>query len=377
MKVFHIINGLGIGGAEKFLLRLSDELSDSFGVEQMIISLQPEKVNGLNLENKNVRIVYLNVRTNLQFLLSARIIRRLVTEFNPDVVQTWLYKSDMLSFFLKFLKIEAPVIWNIRCSNAPLSPQTRMLVKLCALLSKFVPTTIIMCGSKAKAVHIKYGYVLKKMVVINNGYRFASVCKLRSADVPLSLDERQCLLPVLIGAAGRFDKAKGYDILLHAFEKVIAKGRNAKLIIVGSNCTYDNPWLSKHIEQLGLRDRVELHGEVGDMSEFFKRLDIFCLSSISEGFPNVLCEAMGFGIPVVTTDAGEAEAIVGNTGFIVPIANETLLSNALLKMVDLPKDQRQDLGNRGALKVRRKFDIAKIGEEYFETYQRAQKNRNA
>lgn len=362
MRVCHIINGLGVGGAEKFLWRLADELSNTFRVEQLIISLQPRSEVGIFLDRDNIQVQYLNLNSISRLPGTGNTLKKAIDEFNPDIIQSWLYISDFSTCFYRLMNKDVPIIWNIRCSDIHLTKMNWLLVKICARLSQTVPKTVVVCGNKAKDVHIHYGYDPEKMLVINNGYYFPPLDEQRISDRPKTSTS------FIIGAAGRFDNAKDYGLLLRAFGNLVRSGRDTKLIIVGRDCTYENSQLTSVIQQQGIGDRVELRGQVSDMNSFFDELDLFCLSSVSEGFPNVVCEAMGAGVPAVVTDAGESSSIVGDCGIVVPRSDERKLTEALIAMTDKSRNSRKLLGIRGANRVRELFNLSKISQQYYELY---------
>jgi glycosyltransferase involved in cell wall biosynthesis len=95
-------------------------------------------------------------------------------------------------------------------------------------------------------------------------------------------------------------------------------------------------------------------------------MDFFCLSSRTEGFPNVLGEAMAVGCPSVTTDVGDAAMLLGDTGRVVPKEDPEQLAQVLLQMLQLPEHLRAELGKRASERVRAEFDIQRT-RRLFET----------
>lgn len=132
--------------------------------------------------------------------------------------------------------------------------------------------------------------------------------------------------PILL-TSGRFAKQKDYPALLRAFKKVREK-IDGTLIILGDGPERGN--IEKEIEELGIAEFVSLKGSVADPAVYYKQADLFVLTSRWEGFPNVLVEALSYGIPVVVTDSlGASREIVGpilplnvvEVGDIAQIAN--------------------------------------------------------
>jgi glycosyltransferase involved in cell wall biosynthesis len=108
-----------------------------------------------------------------------------------------------------------------------------------------------------------------------------------------------------------------------------------------------------------------------DVPYFLSAMDIFCLSSVSEAFPNVVVEAMAMGLPCVATRAGDAADILGNDEFIVPVSDPHALHGALSRMYELSLVARRLLGEKGATRVRAEYEIKQIKLKYDEVYAQA------
>jgi glycosyltransferase involved in cell wall biosynthesis len=112
-------------------------------------------------------------------------------------------------------------------------------------------------------------------------------------------------------------------------------------------------------------------GEQSNVPYYLSAMEIFCLSSMNEGFPNVVVEAMAMGLPCVVTRAGDAALILGNNGFVVPTKDPAALGDALLKMCELTRQERAALGEGGRRKVWAEYGIERIKHKYDEVYAEA------
>jgi hypothetical protein len=113
--------------------------------------------------------------------------------------------------------------------------------------------------------------------------------------------------PLHIGAAGRLTPEKGFLELIAAVEAMLEEGHDIRLSIAG-----DGPQrgaLEERIRASRHSSRLALVGFIDDMRTFYAELDLFCLSSLREGLPNVVLEAMAMSLPVVATTAGGAEHV--------------------------------------------------------------------
>jgi glycosyltransferase involved in cell wall biosynthesis len=171
---------------------------------------------------------------------------------------------------------------------------------------------------------------------------------------------------IRFGTAARLVPVKDHYTLLRAFAAVVLQVPHAELAIAG-----DGP-LRKELEaftkELNLSDRVTFTGALPDTPKFLSELDIFVLSSLSEGLPISLLEAMAAGLPVVSTRAGGVDevAIDGETAFLADPADAEDLAQAMIKMA-----KRSDLAEIGALgreKVKTQFRIEQSWAEYHKLF---------
>jgi glycosyltransferase involved in cell wall biosynthesis len=166
---------------------------------------------------------------------------------------------------------------------------------------------------------------------------------------------------------GRLIQSKHQDRLIEIFSRL--SQRDWKLLLVG----YDH-LKQKHterletlIKELGLEDRVLLLGKQAGIEDFYLRSSIFAFTSSSEGFPNVIGEAMSAGLPVVSYDcvAGPSEMIRdGHNGFLVPLFDDDLFGERLdLLMRD--EEKRREFGRQAIADIKA-FSISRIGNKYLD-----------
>jgi len=255
----------------------------------------------------------------------------LLRTVRPAIVQTWMYHADLIGGVLARLAGVKGVVWSIR---GPLNAQetstsTRLTARSCAVLSRYVPKRIVSCSVHAARVHQALGYEAGKFAIIPNGYPLDQLlpmpAKRRALRAEMGVSDH---LP-LLGMVARFDPYKDHSNLFHAL--ALLKRRNVAFscLLVGAGMDEANPFLNEMVQHAGVGDNVRLLGPRRDIPEVMNALDIHVLSSIDEAFPNVLAEAMACGTPCVTTDVGDANMIMGETGWSVPPGNPAALADAL------------------------------------------------
>lgn len=162
---------------------------------------------------------------------------------------------------------------------------------------------------------------------------------------------------LLISAVGRLSPEKGFDVLLHALAALGREGLDVGLVIAGEGRQKEE--LERLVEQLGLADRVRLLGYCPDPRAIYEASDVFALSSLREGLPNVVLEALAMETAVVATRiAGVPQAISdGDNGVLVEAGSAADLAAALTRVLrDEPLRRR--LAVSGRQTVQRRFSFA-------------------
>jgi glycosyltransferase involved in cell wall biosynthesis len=167
--------------------------------------------------------------------------------------------------------------------------------------------------------------------------------------------------PVLV-AVGSLHPQKDYPTLLRAFVRVRTE-RNIRLVILGEGS--ERKSLEALIEELGVVDDVQLLGFQKNPYTYMSRAAVFVLSSIYEGFPNVLLEALACGCPIISTDCpnGPAELLDrGRFGLLVPVGDDAAFAEAILRALEAPNN---------AIKLKRRaeeFSIDTIADRYLDIF---------
>jgi glycosyltransferase involved in cell wall biosynthesis len=166
----------------------------------------------------------------------------------------------------------------------------------------------------------------------------------------------------LVIAVGRLVKLKGFDMLIRAFAQ-LPREINARLIIIGDG--KERLALQTLIEQLGLQDRVKLLGLQENPWKYMAYADVFVLSSLTEGLPNVIGEALALGIPILATDCslGVREYLEdGKYGLLVPPGKSEALVQGIARLLSnelLRKELAQLVQKRAA-----QFDLSVTVQNY-------------
>jgi glycosyltransferase involved in cell wall biosynthesis len=243
-----------------------------------------------------------------------------------------MYHADLLGGVAARLLGIRPVLWGVRSLySGSVSWSARLASRLCALLSRTVPTTIVSCSARAASEHRIHGYAGNKLLVIPNGYD----CQELRPDAAAGRLVRSAwgTLPgqFLVGMVARWDPLKDHANLCEALERLMHRYEHVRCALVGPGMDAGNLVLRHLLERHGLRPKVVLAGARDDIRAIMNAFDLHVLSSLSEAFPNVVAEAMACGTPCVVTDVGAASEIVGEHGWCVPPGDPEALYGAMCK----------------------------------------------
>jgi glycosyltransferase involved in cell wall biosynthesis len=303
-----------------------------------------------------------------------RRVLRFLRRVKPDIVQTWLLDADMVGGVAAWMS-GIPVIWNIRgpisdCGWQPFlsSVRLRMLARVCAAMSGLVPRRIVSCSGTNVNRNLRR-YQQEKIRVIGNGVDL-DVFKpdpVARAEVraELGVDERT----PLIGMVARFHPVKDLATFLTAARQVIQTHPRVRFLLCGQGMDHENAALTSMIRTHGLERSVLRLGFREDVARVFAALDVHALSSRSEGFGNVLLEAMAAGVPCASTDVGESRVIVGDTGRIVPPHDPAAFAAAVRDLVDLPESEMDALRASARRRVAGQFTLQSTIDQYAELYE--------
>jgi len=374
ITVAHVIVGLDVGGAERFLLRLVGAHRDNPAYRHRVISLTTPGALAPRLEEMGVRVEALGMRTLLDAPRTGLRLRRILRRERPDVLQCWMYYADLLGGLAGRSLGMRRILWGIRNSHFE-SGGTRLkraVRKTCALCSHVLPERIVCVADSARAVHAAAGYDASRMQVIHNGYDPAELVfsqkdrdRLRR-QLGLGADD------IAVCSLGRYSAAKDHAGFIEAAGIAARSHPRLRFLMVGRGLEPGNAEVARRIGATGLAERFLLLGERRDVAACLSAADVFCLHSRTEGFPNVLGEAMCVGLPCVATDVGDARVLLGETGLLVPPGDPAALAAALRRMAGMDSCRRGRMGRLARQRVQAHFTLAHAVGKFEALYQAPQ-----
>ena len=353
--VMHVItNFAASGGAETMLARLLAATGDP----AVVVSLIDVSDRNLNLAARpDVDYHSLYARGAAQMPGAIMKLTGLMREQRPRAVLCWMYHAMVVGTLSARLAGAPPVFWTVRQAlddPRSLSRSTRLAVAGARMLSSRA-AGIVYNSARAKEQHEQYGYAAQYGTVIPNGV------------VVPEQAERAPRKARVFGIAARFHPQKDHLTFFRAAAQIAAQFPDARFVAAGHGLDERNSEVMALVAEAGLDpSRLKLLGELRDMEDFYSQIDVLVLSSRTEGFPNVVAEAMSHARPVVTTDVGDAALIVADTGKVVSPGDPDALSEAMADLARLTAEQVADLGQRARVRIKENYQVKHILDEYRE-----------
>jgi len=363
VRVLFLSTSMGMGGADQQLLSAAREML-ARGHEVFVISLTPLGPMGLEARSLGIPTESLDMARGIPDPRGLLRLARLVRAWRPDVLHSHMVHANLMARALRLL-VPVPVlvstIHNISEGGALLMAGYRVTNGLVDHM------TII---SEAAADRFVRDRIIprKLLSVIPNGvnadeFRNVPTGARESLRRSLGLDGEFAWL-----AVGRFEIAKDYPNMLHAFAKVREQEPRAVLLLVGrGSLQADTESLAAALD---LESAVRFLGVRRDVPEILSAADGYLMSSAWEGMPMVLLEAAAAGLPIVTTAVGGNLEVVGDgeSGFLVPPRDADALGEAMLRLMGLSDADRRAMGERGRERVRSRYGLGRVVERWMELY---------
>lgn len=333
MKIFFLIRSLNYGGAERQLIVLAKGLYAK-GHEVVVAPFYSGGPLEQELLRAGVRVRPLQKHGRWDLLFFLFRLARVMREERPEILHSYL--TDLVTVILKPWFPSMKIVWAIRSSNMDLSQYdwlSWITYKLTFRLSRFADAVI--ANSRAgRDYYVAQGYPWAKIVVIPNGIdtqRFRPDPEARRhVRSEWGIQDHQ----QVIGIVGRLDPMKDHPTFLQAASLLSQERKHLRFVCVGDGPAERRDSLHHLTRSLKLTEQVIWSDGRNDMGNVFNALDLFVSSSISEGFSNVIAEAMACGVRCVVTNVGDSAWLVGDAGEVVPPRDPVALKEAIGKLFD-------------------------------------------
>jgi glycosyltransferase involved in cell wall biosynthesis len=312
VRIMHLIGDLSKGGAERFVVDLCNELAKVDHYEVFLLSICANDEENTFVKDINDAVNYVTFNKERGFSLSVLItLTKWLYKANPHVLHSHLNGFEYLAFYLFLHKRTTffHTIHNIAVAECP-NTFIKNFRKIWYRSDKVKPVTISYDGSKT----FRDYYKLQNDILIENGRQVLAT----SDQYPqLKKEYKEANDSFILVHVGRIAIEKNQELLIKAVQKFnTTEKKKCRLIIIGE---VREKHLYRHLIDLASEDPyIAFVGGKNNVADYLSIADIFCLSSIFEGMPISLIEALSMGcIPVCTPVGGIKQMIIhGKTGFL-------------------------------------------------------------
>jgi glycosyltransferase involved in cell wall biosynthesis len=360
-NILYLTYSSNIGGLEKMVLDLACRINQG---AYAVTLCSFEREGTLTAEFNRNHIPTINI--DKKHLIDIKLLINLmsiVKQKGIGIVHThdatpWLYGA--------LLKIIRPGIKLVHTEHSNIPGASKRLKLLEYLLSRV--SNVVVADSQAVANFLtdKVKIGRGNLKIVYNGIDVNKFVKERKNPEPGLMSEDNNV--IRIGITARLVPVKDHATLLRAFKLVVNEIRNAELWVIGDGELAEE--LKKLTRDLEIEKQVKYLGKRDDVHELLSSLEIFVLSSKSEGLSLAILEAMASALPVVATAVGGNPEIIvqEETGLLVPPGNPEKMAQAILQLLN-DKNKTRLMGQRGCERVRRKFNVDKMVSEYQQIYE--------
>ena len=385
VKVLNVLLDNHIGGPQVRVLSVAKELR-KYGIETIMLSHKGEGDFAQRARNENFkayqialygprRSVLLNLRSFFTFPLSIFAIVKIINKENIDIVHV----NGLLSFHapIAALLTRKKVVWHLISSLYPkplvsfLMPFIRIMADQIVVVAKTLGEYYL--GNQKKLIETNT-LIIYECVDVDK-FDPLAVSKNDVDKLKKEFNINHC--EKVVGCIGNVNLVKGYEYVIESASLIKKEIGNVKFLIVGGifdlQKNYYYQKLKNLIASLKMEQDVIFTGKRDEIPQILSLFDVFLLTSIYEGTPLVILEAMAMEKTVIATDVGAVSEQVddGKTGIIVPPRNPKAMSEAVIYLLDHP-EERVEMGERGREQVKEMFSLERCVEEHRKLYEDVQ-----
>lgn len=358
MKILHVVNDAGTGGAQTLIEQLA--LHQQRDIEVHILVLLGQGPLSKRFANCASSVTYLSMdRKSLRVDKLVSLTRRVIRDVQPDVVHSHLLQAD-LAVALASWGLPVKTISTVHTTGMTAADplRSRVLGRALGLLSGLRIERSVACGQGAAEYMVRNGYPAAKSSVINNGVQ-----------IPNEIEVRQPQPSRTLLSLARWHPMKDHRSLFEAFRLVRGGGYEAQLICAGSGMTEENDELKDVLTSAGLREHVKLLGPVEDVRTLLRASDVLVISSsYGEALPMAGIEALAESTPVVTTRVGDCSKLAVFGSQCVPPNAPEALAKAISSVLALTPDAYGEVSWKSQAIARENFSINATAIAYEKLY---------
>ena len=330
MNITHVVESLGRGGLERMVIDLVEAQLQQ-GHKCLIVCLFNAGELAEEARGKGIECIVCSKKKGIDLSVIYKL-RKAFKQNSTEVIHTHNAVAHYYAYFSSFM-LKIKCFLNTRHGLGARDPNAKREKHYKSTLRR--TNYVVAVCEAAKKKLIEDGIVdRERCVVVPNGIKVNSYISIKNKNSNNSaLGKVKKSKNLIIGSVGRLNWAKDYFTLLDSFKLLSEEYDHISLEIIGGGALREK--LQEHVSKIGVSDLVELLGDKEDVKPFLSNMDIFVMSSVSEGYSIALLEACAVGLPIVATDVGGNSEIVqhGKNGLIVPPKDPVALAKNISALI--------------------------------------------
>lgn len=350
-KILCVIDSLGAGGAQRQMVGLATMLKEKgYSVKVLIYHNSLFYADVLKVSNVSFEIINDNGRSVSRIRKIAQYIRK----DRPDVVISYLDTPNICTCLSKLRNKRTRLFVSERSFSTTTGKKEIVRFNLYRFADKVIPNSY----SQSEYIRKTFGFLAKKVVTIPNFVDLESFS-------PINNKVRNIVPEILV--VGTIYEVKNTLALIKAVASLKGEGYRFHISWYGKGNQYKDYFeyverCQQEIQRLGIEDFIELKEKTTQIRVFYQKADYFCLPSLFEGTPNVICEAMACGLPVLCSNVCDNPQYVidGENGFLFNPHDINSITSAFKRAFSLDVNQYESFCTKS-----RRLAEEKLSKERF------------
>lgn len=360
--VLHIISGDLWAGAEAMAYQLLSGLNQLEGIDLHLIILNEGRLER-SCRRQGIKCYLLDEKKLSSVAIAGKTIR-ISRKIKPNIIHAHRYKENILATIIAGFCRNSRLVTTQhgRTEGINASLRKSIIDKLSLTCLKwFFKGVVAVSNDTADYIIQTIRVNPKRLTIITNGIGLPSASR--------SSNYNKNGRPFIIGSAGRLFPVKRFMTFIEIARVVCSDNSQARFVIAGEGPEREN--LLNLIAKYGLEEEVRLLGHVDDMQTFYAGLDLYINTSMHEGTPMSILEAMANKLPIIAFGVAGLNEIItdGADGFTIPMDDNALFAATIDELIDHPEIIRA-FGEAALIKIVNCFSSKKMVEKYLTLYHR-------
>ena len=361
MKILQIIPSLHGGGAEKFTIDLCNELSKEHEVVLCSLFDVEEHMFMQDQLNDTIKVITLGKKLGLDFSIFTKIFKLIKSE-KPDVVNTHLRALfySALPIVMKKSKF-FHTVHNVAKNETGKSYRTIYKV----FFKYFNVTPIGISNEIQKSIISTYD--LNSVPIIDNGVLAPHTTNQYDTIIQEIDNYKIDINTKVFLTIGRISEQKNHTMLIDVFNSLLKKQHNVVLLIIGEDYSEEKKLKNMLVDKANTN--IHFLGMKNNIADYLAGSDAFCLSSLYEGLPITLLEALAMGtIPICTPAGGIVDVLTDDIGFVSKGFTADDYKKEIIKFIDMSNSQKNKMSEQGEIIFKQNYAIAITAMNYLNLY---------